>query len=160
MQEDVVISSLYEGKSGVIPYNNVMKVTAGNRLTNFLCSYIEEVIETEQIEYGGIGPTLLKDALVHIGLENTVVPYDYFNPYTYTDIERLVYKPVKRIKIFKEYAKDKIRPIIKKYASKRQITSNTFAIHFFNLAWREKQLDKNVSYSKYCYFEKLKKRYL
>lgn len=160
ISEDIVISSLFQKKNYVIAYNNVMKTPGSDELTGFLCKFIEEKIDFSSISYGDIGPTLLNYALGINSLKGKIVPYDYFNPYTYTDIASLVYKPSNILKILKEWTKDRIRPLVNSNSSKRQISSNTYAIHFFNLAWKENALDKNASYSRYCYFEQLKRRYL
>ena len=112
-----------------------IKVPAGSDLM----AYSWDVCRNKQIdklEWGEVGPRLMRDAVTRYGLERFVQPCQTFCPISWGEWKQIL-------------------------ADDAQWDfTDSCAVHLWNEMWRREGLDKNAYYAEGCVYEELKKRYL
>ncbi len=91
----------------------------------------------QQLVWGETGPALVAETVRKYSLEQYAKSYDVFCPLRYEDW-RAVLEP----------------------EAETALTTNSYAIHLWNDAWRDAGQDKNDHYPGNCLYEQLKRRYL
>lgn len=154
-QEELLISTAYEGQAGVLANNCIMKAPRGHRLYQYL---VEEASrkKSEEIEFAETGPHLVQRAIRELQLEGHLAPYHYFNPIGWKFVgPRILGKESRG-----EQLKNFLRPIVKPATNEGlRIKKDSYSVHLWNEVWRQNGWGKNDGYKKSSLFEQLKKKY-
>lgn len=154
--EELVIATSYEGKWGVCANNCVLRSLPGNKLMERLYQHVN-TMDKSDIKFGQTGVHLIQGMVKELQLEEALVPYYFFNPFSYKDVST---KILGNYSGLKELIKEKLRPILKpKTMGGKFIHKDSFTIHLWNEVWRQNGWDKNKTYSSSSLLEKLKKKY-
>jgi len=152
---EMVFCSSHEGEYGELANNSVFKSPKNSR---FIARCLEELtmIDLKNMFFGQAGPFLFQRVLKELQLEDHITPYTYFNPINWKYIGELILGQMST----KNSIKEVLRPLLKpKTMPGRKLTKDTYAVHFWNEAWKANKLDKNGRYPVHSLFEKLKRKH-
>lgn len=121
----------------------VIKTPPGSEIMNY-CYEISKSKNPQELEWGEIGPRLLRSAVKKFGMESFVSGSHTFCPIDWPDWERFLNGSL--LIFWKEW--------IKMHLFKTQ------AVHLWNEMWRENKIDKNAAFPKNSIYEQLKRKYL
>lgn len=153
--EDVVLCSSYETEFGSLPNNCVFKTPPNSPFIAFCLNQLAQS-DFDKMSFGSAGPFLFQKAVRELKLQNTVLPYYYFNPISWRFISELVLGKMGA----KNKMKELLRPILKpKTMPGRKIMPNSYTLHLWNEIWNAGNLDKNGRYHPGSLFEKLKRKH-
>ena len=154
-EADTVLCSSYEGEYGSLANNCVFKAPKNSFFLKYCIDYLSTV-DVKTLTFGMAGPFLFQKAIKELQLENNLVPYNYFNPLNWKNVNELVLGNLTTINRIKEL----VRPIIKPSTMMgRRISSESYTVHFWNEVWRSSNLDKNATYNSNSLFERLKRKH-
>lgn len=120
--------------------NGVIKCPPRSPIMEYCHSTVAEMIATKNvIQWGQTGPKLLAQAVEKFGQSKNCVPFEYFIPLGYFEINKLISGGWD----FHTNA----------------ILKTAYSIHFFNSMWEVNYLPKCGFYDKRSIFECLKKKY-
>lgn len=158
---DYVIASTWEGEWGSPATNCVLKMPKQSKLAMFLSEESSQK-DPNQLQFGEIGPHLVQAAITQFNLQDSVVSYETFCPISWRSVKQKIAhseEPLSRQKIVRT-AKDLVRSVLRPCRRSDKVTTDTYAIHLWNEIWRQEQLDKNGTYQRNCWYERLKAQYL
>lgn len=134
-EEEYVFSSEMTHENIIHTTSSVIKAPKGNKLTDF-CYQICLEKDKLTLDWGVVGPKLVKSAVEYFEMEDSIKTYDVFCPLGYQHANLLV-KPDITL----------------------DFPDTTYAVHLWNEMWRRNSLDKNKKYNDSSIYEKLKKIY-
>lgn len=121
----------------------VIRTPPGSEIMDY-CYEVSRSRNPEELQWGEIGPQLLRSAIIKFGLESHVLGHYAFCPIDWRKWQRCI--DASRIRVWQEKAKMSI--------------FNAHAIHLWHEMWRQGGFDKNQRFPETCIYEQLKRRYL
>lgn len=138
-QEYVFINEKTRHNSGRIA-NGIIKCPLRSDVMKYCVEATREIVESHRIDRWGVtGPILLEQAISEFNLQAYGVPYEYFNPIGWFEIEKFI------------SGKTSIKEI--------ETFNNTYSIHLFNSTWDVRNYPRFGFYPKNSIYEALKRRY-
>ena len=136
LKDDFIFASEKTADGETHVTSGIIKSLPKAKFSRFCYDFCEKQ-NKETLQWGTVGPKLVKKAVLDLGLSNYVKPWEFFNPIGFEQIGML----------FDETFGD-------------MSLTNSYTVHLWNEMWRRCNLDKNKKYDDNCLFEKLKKKYL
>tara|TARA_Y100000310_G_scaffold313849_1_gene362657 strand:+ start:1665 stop:2393 length:729 start_codon:yes stop_codon:yes gene_type:complete len=132
LKDDFVFASekTVDGESHIT--SGIIKSPPGSEFSKFCYDFCKEQ-NKETLEWGTVGPRLVKKAALDLGLANYVKPWEWFNPIGFEQFGML----------FDETFGD-------------MNLENSYTLHLWNEMWRRAGINKNQNFSKESLFGKLK----
>lgn len=154
-KEDDLFCSSYEGEYGSLVNNCIFKLSSDSVFIQTCLDQIN-LLDLENMDFGLAGPFLFQKVVKELSMEDSIKPFDTFNPIAWRNIGELVLNIRTPSAKLKEY----LRPVLKPATMPgRKITSGSYTLHLWNEVWKNSGFDKNGTYSKNSLFEKLKKKH-
>jgi len=136
LKDDFVFASEKTADGETHITSGIIKSPPKTKFSRFCYDFCKQQ-NKETLQWGTVGPKLVKKAVLDLGLSNHVKPWEFFNPIGFEQVGML----------FDETFGD-------------MNLTNSYTIHLWSEMWRRCNIDKNKKYDDNCLFEKLKKKYL
>lgn len=120
----------------------VIKTPPGSEIMDY-CYEVSKNKNPQELEWGEIGPDLLRDSIKRFGLQKYVAKAEIFCPIDWPEWERCISGSL----------------IISWIELAKMAIFKTKAVHLWNEMWRQKGIDKNSQFPKRSLYERLKRRY-
>jgi len=136
LKDDFVFASEKTADGETHITSGIIKSPPKTKFSRFCYDFCKQQ-NKETLQWGTVGPKLVKKAVLDLGLSDYVKPWEFFNPIGFEQVGML----------FDETFGD-------------MNLTNSYTIHLWSEMWRRCNIDKNKKYEDNCLFEKLKKKYL
>jgi len=123
--------------------NCIIKAPPGSDIMQY-CYEISNNRNPDELKFGETGPYFLRPTVRKFNLEKYVVRAETFCPVDWPHWQRFLSPS----------------PLITWMEMAKIVIYRTKGLHLWNEMWRLNHVDKNGSFSNFCIYEKLKKRYL
>ncbi|MAH51383.1 hypothetical protein CMI37_36540 [Candidatus Pacearchaeota archaeon] len=135
LKDDFVFASekTSDGDSHIT--SGIIKSPAGSEFSKFCYNFCRQQ-DKETLEWGTVGPRLVKKAVLDLGLANYVKPWEWFNPIGFEQFGMLFDETFGTIDL-----------------------TNSYTLHLWNEMWRRAGVSKNQKFHEDCLLEKLKIKY-
>ena len=134
-------------KDGVHTTSSLIKVPKHSEIMKYCWDKTQEI--GKNVEWGQIGPKLLKEAVDKFNLQGYVKSPTTFCP---------IHHGETNIIMNEEWSNDYGKNIA--WQRPFDLENECYGLHLWNEYWRNNDLDKNHSYPKNTLYEKLKRKYL
>jgi Alpha 1,4-glycosyltransferase conserved region/Glycosyltransferase sugar-binding region containing DXD motif len=121
----------------------VIRVPPGSDVM-YYCYEVSKNKNPHELEWGDIGPRLLRIAVKKFNMEEYMVGTEAFCPIDWNQWQRFISRS----------------PMAAWIEMAKMALFRTRAVHLWNEMWRLDGTDKNASFPKNCIYERLKRRYL
>jgi hypothetical protein len=121
----------------------VICAPSGSEIMDY-CYEVSKNKNPLELEWGDIGPRLLRVAVKKFNLEEYMVGMEAFCPIDWNRWQRFLSRS----------------PLVALIETARMALYRTKGVHLWNEMWRLGGVDKNATFPKYCIYERLKRRYL
>lgn len=158
---EYVIASTWEGEWGSPATNCVLKIPKQSELAVFLDDESRQK-DPKHLQFGDIGPHLVQTAVAKFNLSDRVVSHQTFCPISWRSVQqKIAYldQPL-TVQHAMQTAKRWVRSLRYPNRHANRVTTESYAIHLWNEIWRQERLDKNATYHRHCWYERLKAQYL
>jgi len=159
-QKDLLFASTWEGAYGECANNCAMFAQPHDPVILELARRCDEMFDAS-VSFGATGPHLVQSTLRAVAGSYQVAPWWAFCPYPW----RMVYRAALPTAL--EWVLDRLRQARQ---SARELTDPSFrrprirkatrAVHLHNEIWKQRGLDKDAKYFRWCLYEKLKRKHL
>ncbi|GAB2698905.1 hypothetical protein GCM10027037_24110 [Mucilaginibacter koreensis] len=154
-EQELIFCSSYESEYGSLVNNCIFRAPQNSRFITYCLDEIDK-IDLQNMSFGLAGPFLFQQGVKALQLEGAVMPFDYFNPIGWRNVNEMILGNAN----FKSRFKESLRPILKPATlTGRRITKNSYTLHLWNEIWKSSNFDKNGRYSSSSLFEKLKRKH-
>mgnify|MGYP001551932884 FL=1 len=146
---DIIFCSSFEGEYGQLVNNCVFKAPGDSQFVTYCLDQIA-LIDMKTMGFGLAGPFLFQKAVKELQLENNMLPYQYFNPISWRNVNELILGKMSRTNQVKEI----LRPLLKPGTMPgRKIGPESYTVHFWNEVWKTGKLDKMGNTTRIVYLK-------